>query len=166
MSEKGLKARFSPYGEINGTKIDLTKSDDLCLFGKVLEALELKNSKGIKVLDFQDLKRIVKEHFDVGFSYLMFAGQLELVCKIQHELIYNTKKEPACIVTDSFKALFRQDRYWHETLYHVTGIDTNGKRFKIETNNSMQAAGINLYRGSVWEVDKNGKRKLVKRVWN
>ena len=50
-------------------------------------------------------------------------------------------------------------------LYHVTGIDRYGKRFKIETTNPYYADGINLYRGSVWLVE-NGKRTLIKRVYN
>ena len=49
--------------------------------------------------------------------------------------------------------------------YHVTGIDRNGRRFKIITNKGMHAMMINIYRGSVWEVI-NGKRKLIKRVYN
>jgi len=47
--------------------------------------------------------------------------------------------------------------------YHVTGVDVYGKRFKIVTDNAIHAFGINLFRGSVWEVDKNGKRKLLRR---
>ena len=51
------------------------------------------------------------------------------------------------------------------TLYHVTGVDRSGKRFKIVTSNGMHAVCINIWRGSVWEVT-NGKRKLIKRVHN
>jgi len=49
--------------------------------------------------------------------------------------------------------------------YHITGLTTNGHRFRIITNNPFHAMGINLYRGSVWLV-RNGKRSLVKRVFN
>ena len=49
--------------------------------------------------------------------------------------------------------------------YAVTGVTTDGKRFRLSYSSIMQALGINLYRGSVWEV-KNGKRKLIKRVYN
>lgn len=50
--------------------------------------------------------------------------------------------------------------------YIVTGILVNGRRFKaIHTTNRLYAFGINLYRGSVWEV-VDGKRKLLLRVWN
>jgi hypothetical protein len=50
--------------------------------------------------------------------------------------------------------------------YHVTGILTTGKRFSpIITDNPHYALSINLYRGSVWQV-RDGKRKLIKRVFN
>ena len=51
-------------------------------------------------------------------------------------------------------------------MYKVTGVDRYGKRFKIETSNRMHAFGINLWRGSVWEFQKNNKWKLVRRVYN
>jgi len=50
--------------------------------------------------------------------------------------------------------------------YHVTGVDVYGKRFKLIYQNWVQANGINLVNGSVWAVDTNGKRGLVKRVKN
>ncbi len=55
--------------------------------------------------------------------------------------------------------------------FHVTGVDTNGKRFKLTfTGNhagAMIALSINLYHGSVWGVlFDNGKRRLLKRVYN
>jgi hypothetical protein len=51
--------------------------------------------------------------------------------------------------------------------YIVTGILTNGRRFKaIHTKSYKHAMGINLYRGSVWERQSDGSRKLLKRVWN
>jgi hypothetical protein len=49
--------------------------------------------------------------------------------------------------------------------YAVTGVTTAGKRFSLLYSSVRQALGINLYRGSVWEV-RNGKRKLIKRVYN
>lgn len=52
------------------------------------------------------------------------------------------------------------------TEYVITGVDTNGKRFKpIRTTNRMHAYGINLHRGSLWMV-VNGHRRLIRRVWN
>lgn len=49
--------------------------------------------------------------------------------------------------------------------YLVTGVKTSGQRFTIATANPMHALGINLWRGSVWQV-RDGKRTLVKRVYN
>lgn len=50
--------------------------------------------------------------------------------------------------------------------YHVTGRLVNGKRFKpIITDSPHYALAINLYQGSVWQV-RDGKRKLIKRVFN
>ena len=51
-------------------------------------------------------------------------------------------------------------------VYKVTGVDTYGKRFKIETNSRMHAFGINLFNGSVWQLRKNNKWKLLHRVYN
>jgi hypothetical protein len=51
--------------------------------------------------------------------------------------------------------------------YHVTGIDRDGKRFKIETSNPYHALGINLFRGNVWQVKVGQtKRKRIKSVYN
>jgi hypothetical protein len=49
--------------------------------------------------------------------------------------------------------------------YIVTGKTVRGKRFRINSDNLWHAMGINLYRGSVWQV-RDGKRKLIKRVNN
>ena len=51
--------------------------------------------------------------------------------------------------------------------FHVTGIRLNGRRFKTMTFGSFKAADmINIYTGSVWGVQENGQRKLLKRVYN
>jgi hypothetical protein len=50
-------------------------------------------------------------------------------------------------------------------MYHITGIDRNHRRFLIETTSYIHAMCINLWCGSVWRVT-NGKRKLIKRVYN
>ncbi len=50
--------------------------------------------------------------------------------------------------------------------YLVTGVTPRGKRFRLHYVNLFVAMAINLYRGSVWEVDDSGKRKLLKRVYN
>ena len=52
--------------------------------------------------------------------------------------------------------------------YAVTGIDRSGKRFSLLYSGKggyRTAMGINLFKGSVWEIYK-GKRKLIKRVFN
>lgn len=49
--------------------------------------------------------------------------------------------------------------------YLITGIDRNGKKFKIKTSNAIQAMGINLHREKIWMI-KNGKRTLLESVWN
>lgn len=49
----------------------------------------------------------------------------------------------------------------------ITGLLYNStKRFKRTTHNIYIAFGINLWRGNVWGIDKNGKRKRLKSVWN
>ena len=50
--------------------------------------------------------------------------------------------------------------------FHVTGINRNGKRFKLVYSSLYMAMSINLYRGSVYGVLDNGTRKLLKRVYN
>lgn len=49
--------------------------------------------------------------------------------------------------------------------YIVTGVDVRGKRFRLQYDRLFYALSINLWRGSVWSV-YNGKRKLIKRVYN
>lgn len=51
--------------------------------------------------------------------------------------------------------------------FHVTGELRNGRRFKRMTFGSFEAARmINIYNGSVWGILENGRRKLIKRVYN
>ena len=50
--------------------------------------------------------------------------------------------------------------------YEITGVEVSGKRFKICTHNRMHALAINLWRGSVWSVSEEGRRRLMKRVYN
>jgi hypothetical protein len=51
--------------------------------------------------------------------------------------------------------------------FHVTGLLYNSKkRFKKVTTNWIYADRTNLWRGSVYGVLYNGKRKLLKRVYN
>ena len=51
-------------------------------------------------------------------------------------------------------------------VYVVTGVDRNGKRFKLVTTNRIHAFGVNLYRGNVWIQDHTGKRKLLASTYN
>lgn len=50
--------------------------------------------------------------------------------------------------------------------FHVTGINRNGKRFKLVYSSLYHAMRINLWNGSVYAVLDSGKRKLLKRVYN
>lgn len=50
--------------------------------------------------------------------------------------------------------------------FHVTGRNRNGKRFKLVYSSLYMAMSINLYRGSVYAILDDGKRKLLKRVYN
>lgn len=52
-----------------------------------------------------------------------------------------------------------------EVKYIVTGIDRYNKRFRLTYSNKIIALSINLWQGSVWE-SIDGKRKLIKRVYN
>lgn len=58
---------------------------------------------------------------------------------------------------------FNPNRVSH---YLVTGYDRNGKRFRIVTPSYIHMKGINVWNGSKWEVDVNGKRKLLWRIRN
>lgn len=60
---------------------------------------------------------------------------------------------------------FHDEVFKNKKTYIVTGVDTRGRRFQLKYNSISVALSINLYRGSVWEVS-NGKRKLLKRVYN
>jgi len=48
--------------------------------------------------------------------------------------------------------------------YVVTGKTVRGTRFRLVYSHAIWAMGINLWKGSVWGVKANGKRKLLKRV--
>jgi len=51
--------------------------------------------------------------------------------------------------------------------YEVTGVLTNGRRFKKMTFEKLShALQINLYRGSVWKRNEDGTRTLLHRRWN
>ena len=53
------------------------------------------------------------------------------------------------------------------TRFEVTGKMRGGKRFKPLRFSSFNAASmINLYSGSIWGITEDGKRKLLRRVYN
>lgn len=50
------------------------------------------------------------------------------------------------------------------TKYVITGVDRDGRRFSpIHTNTPQH---YNIWQGTVWEKQPNGKRKRVKSIWN
>ena len=51
------------------------------------------------------------------------------------------------------------------TSYVITGIDRKGKRFKITTGNLHYAYGFNVWRGNLWEIQEDGRRKRI-HSWN
>lgn len=51
--------------------------------------------------------------------------------------------------------------------FEVTGMMRGGKRFKpLKFSSFKTASMINLYQGSIWGVQENGKRSLLRRVYN
>jgi hypothetical protein len=49
--------------------------------------------------------------------------------------------------------------------YLVTGVDREGKRFRIATDTWQHACGINLWRGTKWLV-RDKKRFKIQSVFN
>jgi hypothetical protein len=47
-------------------------------------------------------------------------------------------------------------------MYIITGIDRQGKRFRIETETPQH---YNVYKGTLWHKVINGKKKLIKRYY-
>ena len=50
--------------------------------------------------------------------------------------------------------------------FHVTGTLRNGRKFKLVYKTLSAAWAINLWRGHVWGVKKNGRRECLKTVTN
>jgi hypothetical protein len=51
--------------------------------------------------------------------------------------------------------------------FEVTGMLRDGSRFEKMVFSSFKTASmINLYSGSVWGITEDGKRKLLRRVYN
>lgn len=49
------------------------------------------------------------------------------------------------------------------TTFVITGYDVNNKRFNPIYTNTPQH--YNIYRGNIWKII-NGRRKLIKRIYN
>ena len=47
-----------------------------------------------------------------------------------------------------------------KSVYLVTGVTRTGSRFRVETESLMHALGINLWRGTVWEIVEGHKKKI------
>lgn len=50
-------------------------------------------------------------------------------------------------------------------MFHITGVDRGGKRFKIVTSNWIHASSINVWRGTRWLV-RGGRRYVIQRIHN
>ena len=51
--------------------------------------------------------------------------------------------------------------------FEVTGMMRGGRRFKpLRFSSFTSASMINIYSGSIWGVTEDGKRKLLRRVYN
>jgi len=47
----------------------------------------------------------------------------------------------------------------------VTGVDRNGKRFRLVYDSWLMASSVNVWRGNVWLL-RNGKRRLLQSTFN
>ena len=51
--------------------------------------------------------------------------------------------------------------------YVVTGVCVDGRRFRVATDNPIHALGINLHRGTLWQIKAGeNRRRVVRRVFN
>jgi len=48
----------------------------------------------------------------------------------------------------------------------ATGVDKNGKRFKIITSSYFHLQCLNLWRGNKWAIMEDNKRVLLSSHWN
>jgi hypothetical protein len=64
--------------------------------------------------------------------------------------------------------LKRTGEYYKGKSFVVTGVYAySNRRFApIHTDSYIHAMSINLWKGTVWVVLPNGKRKKIKEVWN
>lgn len=66
--------------------------------------------------------------------------------------------------TQSKEVIVKNKKYIR---FEITGTLRNGRRFKPMVFDSFRSASmINLYSGSIWGVKQDGKRKLLRRVYN
>jgi hypothetical protein len=59
-----------------------------------------------------------------------------------------------------------KSKFWDQKegyKYLVTGVDRNGKRFRLCYTNWVMAQGINLWSGRRWLV-RDGKRYLINKI--
>jgi len=50
--------------------------------------------------------------------------------------------------------------------YRATGVTVEGKRFSITSSQWYFISSLNLWRGSKWLIDFEGKKYLIQRVYN
>lgn len=50
--------------------------------------------------------------------------------------------------------------------YKITGVDSAGKRFRRFTDNLSYAKSINVYRGTLWEMQPSGKWRRIHAWYN
>ena len=53
-----------------------------------------------------------------------------------------------------------------ELIYIVTGVDKNGKQFKLGPTSLFHAINISSWNGSPWRQIPARERKLIKRVYS
>ena len=53
-----------------------------------------------------------------------------------------------------------------DDVFVITGTYSNGARFRpFRTRHWSYAQGVNLYRGTIW-LERDGRRKRIRQVWN
>lgn len=50
--------------------------------------------------------------------------------------------------------------------YVATGLDAQGRRFRIASHIWLHIQAINIYRGTRWGILPSGKRVVLERVYN
>ena len=66
--------------------------------------------------------------------------------------------------TQSKEVIVKNKKYIR---FEITGTLKNGRRFKPMVFDSFRSASmINIWEGSIWGVKQDGKRKLLRRVYN